>query len=123
MLLGKKTSFPGVRTSATSLQRWEQLLQPRCWAWVGVGSDSGSECVGREPMFTATDSASVGVRVSPVAEVPFCPTVPPEEVSVVTVRSRFLEMLCGNSEVSRALGCNRLGHLQKGMTGCLAGGN
>lgn len=88
-----------------------------------MGSDSGSERVGCEPMFTAIDSASVGIRVSSAAEVPFCPTVPPEEVSVVTVRSRFLEMLRGDSEVSRALGCSRLGHLQEGLTGCLAGGN
>ena len=41
---------------------------------MGMGSASGSESVGREPMFTATDSASVGIRVSPAAEVPFCPT-------------------------------------------------
>ena len=63
--------------------------QPRCWAWLGVGSDSGSESVGHEPMFTAADSASVGIRVSPAAEVPFCPTVPPGEVSVVTVRTKL----------------------------------
>lgn len=87
-----------------------------------MGSASGSEIVGREPMFTATDSASVGIRVSPAAEVPFCPTVPPGEVSVVTVRSRFLEMFRGDFEVSQALGCSRLGHLREAVTGCLAGG-
>ena len=78
--------------------------------------------MGHEPMFTAADSASVGIRVSPAAEVPFCPTVPPGEVSVVTVRSRFLEMFRGDSEISQALGCSRLGHLREAATGCLAGG-
>lgn len=77
--------------------------------------------MGREPMFTAADSASVGIRMSPAAEVPFCPTLPRGEVSVVTVKSRFLEMFHGDSEVSQALGCSRLGHLREAVTECLAG--
>lgn len=58
--LGKKNKFLE-RTSATSLQPGACSCQPRCWAWMAVGSASGSEIVGREPMFTATDSASVGI--------------------------------------------------------------
>lgn len=94
-----------------------------------MGSASGSEIVGREPMFTATDSASVGIRVSPAAEVPFCPTLL-GEVSVVTVRSRFLEMFRGDFGLP-GLGlrlswatCRRLllGVWLVGFEGALAGG-
>lgn len=122
-LLGKKNVvFPGVRTSALLCRNRNgscQLAAGPGWAWAlpqALRLWAVSRCLLPQTQLLL----AFGCLQRQSSLLSHCPT---RRSSVVTVRSRFLEMFGGDFEVSQALGCSRLGHLREAVTGCLAGGS